>query len=209
MVVRTPSPRSNPRAAKVVTHVRRLQLPLTPWAPEVHDHMGATISESVLQAGLHYESVVAPRIARLRREHPEATTTSAFQRLLARIDAGTLLSFKGPKPATIHALTGLLAREGVEREEELRAWLEDPEHRHALREVRGVGAKTIDYLKMLCGVSVCAVDVHVRRFLEEAGVVVRDYEDALAVMTAAAAALGIDAGTLDQAVWQAMASRRR
>src|ERR1700739_2726243 len=43
-----------------------------------YDHMGATISDSILQAGLTYESVVRPRIKHIRANYPEGRTTSAF-----------------------------------------------------------------------------------------------------------------------------------
>lgn len=45
-------------------------------------HMGATLTDAVLQAGVNYAHVVQPRVERVRSRYPEATTASAFLALL-------------------------------------------------------------------------------------------------------------------------------
>jgi endonuclease III len=71
--------------------------------------------------------------------------------------------------------------------------------------VRGMGPKTIDYFRILCGEQdTAAVDVHLTRFLERAGVRVRDYDHARAVIAEAAALLGVPAARLDHSIWTYM-----
>lgn len=53
------------------------------------------------------------------------------------------------------------------------------------------------------------VDVHPVRFLEQAGVRVRDYEQAREVIAGAAAQLGVSAAVLDHSIWTYMSGARR
>lgn len=48
-----------------------------------YDHMGATIADAILQSGLKYDSVVRPRIKKIREIYPQANTTSAFLKFTA------------------------------------------------------------------------------------------------------------------------------
>jgi 3-methyladenine DNA glycosylase/8-oxoguanine DNA glycosylase len=106
-------------------------------------------------------------------------------------------------------LTWFLVNQGIEMEADLQAWLDRPGNASLLLELRGVGPKTVDYVKMLVGLPAVAVDRHVRAFVEEAGVSCRAYEDIGAVVECAAAELGVSAGALDVAIWTYMSSGRR
>ncbi|WP_437593683.1 hypothetical protein [Sorangium sp. So ce1000] len=174
---------------------------------EIHAHMGATISEAVLQAGINYETVVKPRIERLRAHHPEAVTTTAFLDLMRRIEPSTLLGFRGRKPLLVRLTAELLREVNVETEADLRLWLARDESQERLKRLSGIGDKTIDYFRMLCGIRTCAIDVHVLRFIEAAGVVVTGYADAKTVVTRAAELLLIDPATFDHCIWETMKRR--
>ncbi|WP_437826291.1 hypothetical protein [Sorangium sp. So ce1153] len=174
---------------------------------EVHAHMGATISEAILQAGISYETVVKPRVERLRARHPEAATTTAFLDLLRRIEPTRLLDFRGRKPLLVHRTAELLRDGEVETELDLRSWLESNENQERLRRLGGIGDKTIDYFKMLCGARTCAIDVHVLRFIASAGVEVTGYADAKAIIGRTADLLSVDPATLDGCIWEYMKRR--
>jgi hypothetical protein len=74
--------------------------------------MGAVIADAVLQAGLNYRTVVAPRVERIAREYPEAATTSGFIALAGRIGFDKLLRWDHPeKPRRAHSVAFLLHQE--------------------------------------------------------------------------------------------------
>lgn len=172
-----------------------------------YDHMGAIISEAILQAGINYRNVVVPRIEALRREHPQARTTSAFADLLLKVGAPELLAFGGEKPERVEVLTRFFLDEQVETEADLREWLTSEANLSRLRQLPGVGPKTADYLQILAGLDTSAVDRHLALFLEEAGVAANTYQERKAVIDAAAALLGVDRAVLDYSIWRYMSDR--
>lgn len=84
-----------------------------------YGHMGATLTDAVLQAGVRYETVVRPRVQKLLRDHPDARTTSAFAALLRDRGAAEILTWKGRKLETLDQLVAFLLREQIETEPEL------------------------------------------------------------------------------------------
>jgi thermostable 8-oxoguanine DNA glycosylase len=122
----------------------------------------------------------------------------------------------------MEAVAELFIAEHVETESDLRVWLcGEPAggddagaacraHVAKLAAVRGIGPKTIDYFKILCGEQdTAAVDVHLMRFLELAGAHARDYVQAREVIAGAAAELGVSAARLDHSIWTYMGKAGR
>src|SRR5947207_1421279 len=62
-----------------------------------YDHMGATLTDTVLQAGLNYRSVVLPRVNHILTTYPYAVTTSGFWQLACEIGPGELLRWSHPE----------------------------------------------------------------------------------------------------------------
>jgi hypothetical protein len=175
-----------------------------------YDHMGAIICDSILQAGLNYATVVAPRVRQLMARWPTARRTSAFASMSKRLGLASVLNWRDPeKPRRIVELTAFFAGERIETEHELRNWLTIAGHAETLLSVRGVGPKTIDYIKSLVGVQTVAVDRHVRAFVERAGLRLRTYEDVRTVTCAAADILGHEYCALDHAIWSYVSQGRR
>lgn len=61
--------------ARLAEYIRRLadfRLERSPAGN--YNHMGATITEMILQAGIDYRSVVVPRVQNILRRYPEAAT---------------------------------------------------------------------------------------------------------------------------------------
>src|ERR1700739_2634931 len=102
---------------------------IVPVVPVNHGyvHMGATLSDAVLQAGLNYNFVVKPRVLRLLRDYPTATTTSQFLDLIAKFGAGGLLNCKHPeKLSRLIAIANFMYVRSIETENYLRGWLQVP-----------------------------------------------------------------------------------
>jgi hypothetical protein len=183
--------------------------------------MGATITDAVLQAGLRYETTVWPRVQHVMTI-PEAMTTSGFLRALRERGGEEVVHWTHPeKLGRMEAVAELFVAEGVETESDLRRWLcREPRtgggaagdvdaacraNVAKLAAIRGMGPKTIDYFKILCGEEdTAAIDVHLMRFLERAGIKVRGYDHARRVVAEAAPLLGVSAARLDHSIWTYM-----
>lgn len=165
-----------------------------------YDHIGACLTDSVLQAGLKYETVVEPRVHEVLAME-EARTTSGFKALLDREGTKKVLRWKDDaKPECLEELVGLLLDEGVETEWGLKAWL-NLDNDHKLRAIKGIGPKTVDYIKMLVGIHTVAVDRHIRKFVEQAGYEVNSYKQVRDLVSQTANELGTDPSSLDHSIW--------
>ena len=117
-----------------------------------YGHIGATLTDAVLQAGINYKKVVQPRAERVRDAYPEAQTTSGFAHALEQFGVGRVLNWgSGPKPERLQALVSLLLQNGIETENQLRIWLENPANLQRLRQIKGIKDKTAHYLHILVG----------------------------------------------------------
>src|SRR5438552_5608244 len=135
-----------------------------------YGHIGATLTDAVPQAGINYKKVVQPRAERVRDAYPEAQTTSGFAHALEQFGVGRVLNWgSGPKPERLQALVSLLLQNGIETENQLRIWLENPANLQRLRQIKGIKDKTAHYLQILVGAQAVAVDGHLFQFLAEAG----------------------------------------
>jgi predicted house-cleaning noncanonical NTP pyrophosphatase (MazG superfamily) len=176
---------------------------------EAYTHMGAVLTDAILQAGLNYEHVVLPRVNKIKAI-PLAKTTSGFLAVLESNGADKLLNWSNTeKPARLLAITRFFQAEKVETTEELRIWLQNDENKPRLKQQRGVGDKTADYFKILVGISTSAVDRHLIKFLEEAGMPVQTYQEAQMLIHAAADIVGVDYAELDHNIWKFMSSRSK
>lgn len=200
-------------AEKVAAYAREVGLAiLEPGAGWTH--MGALLADACLQPGINYKAVVLPKVRALYAAWPEASTTTAFLRRLAVDDVGLVLGFRGRKLRVLSDLAVALREEDIETAQDLRLRLQDPSQvahlRHRLLQVHGVGEKTVDYLGILAGVQErVAVDVHLRKFVEDAGITQQGYAQVAAVIRDAALLLHCPAAALDAAIWRYMSSRPR
>lgn len=174
--------------------------PIAQKAP--YYHMGATITDSILQAGLNYQHVVYPRVLNLFTKFSNYTTTRDFIILMQVVSLTELINWKkGEKLKRIKDLSSFLFKNGIENEDQLAVWLTKSEHIERLREVNGIGPKTIDYLKMLSGVQTIIIDRHLFGFLELAGISNRSYNDANLIYSKASELLGMSKYEMDRGVW--------
>ncbi|WP_316153081.1 hypothetical protein [Cupriavidus sp. BIC8F] len=173
-----------------------------------YNHMGATVADAVLQANLRYSTHVKPRVNRILAEYPVARTTTAVLALLRTISATDFLNWRGQDRADrfCHVLS-LFASQGIDDEADLRNWLTGNDSPSKLRSIKGIGPKTVDYFRILVGVSTSAIDRHLRNFLWLAGLVPKGYGEDQAIINAAADILGIDRAHFDHSIWHYMSKR--
>jgi len=170
----------------------------------LHRHMGAIITDVILQSGLNFETVVKPRVQKILNL-PEAATTSGFLKIIEKTGLNALLDWRdAEKPRRVIEVTKLFAREGVETPEQLKVWLENGENVAKLDAVKGVGSKTLDYFRFLSGIPTAAVDRHMLNFLKKASISVSGYNEAKNVINHAADILGKNRCCLDQSIWTYM-----
>lgn len=176
---------------------------------KTYSHMGATISDAILQAGLNYANIVLPRVRSLAVTYPDFRTTSEFIVLFQTIPLAELINWKSTtKLDRIVDLSWFLHSAKVENEEDLAIWLECEKNVQEIMSISGIGDKTVDYLKMLSGSQAIPIDRHLFKLLELSGVKTSSYNHASTVYTQVANAIGIEKYTLDRNVWGFMSSRR-
>ena len=168
-------------------------------------HMPATLTDSVLQAGMNYKTVVYPRVCHVLQKYPDYRTTCDFIILFQTIPIGEIIQWKNQKKQdTICSLAWFLYDAGVSTEDDLGKWIMDDRNAESLLEISGIGRKTVDYLKLLSGQQAIPVDRHMFQFLEMAGIHLTDYVAASMILKKAAAELGIGESVLDAVIWEYM-----
>lgn len=170
-----------------------------------YDHIGATVADAVLQANNKYSTHVKPRVNRILAQYPETRTTSSVLRLLESTAATEFLDWRGiDRAERFRQVLTLFAAESIEAESDLREWLSQESNLRKLRAIKGFGPKTVDYFKILVGVSTSAIDRHLLRFLELAGLTPCGYLDAQAIINTTADILSVDRAYFDHSIWQFM-----
>ncbi|NTE84957.1 hypothetical protein G6M12_25750 [Agrobacterium tumefaciens] len=169
----------------------------------VYDHMGALLADSVLQAGLNYNSVVRPRVEAILARFPQCDRTSALLPVVGDGKTAAFLNWThSEKIGRFEALVRFLDRSSIETVSDLAEELNHPRFVELLREVRGVGPKTVDYMGCLVGLDSVAVDRHVRTFARRVGVVNEDYDFLKSVFCCAADLLSLSRRQFDAWVWR-------
>ena len=175
-----------------------------------YQHIGATLIDGVLQAGLNYKTVVKPRVDIVLSTYPDHKTTSMFLNLCIEEGIKKIISWKDDrKPDLIMTLLLLLQKEGVETCREFTFWLNDGQNRDKLRSIKGIGPKTIDYFKILLGQESVAVDVHLKKFILLANIELSGYEEIKTLITKSANILGVKVFVLDYSIWKYMSNKQK
>ena len=196
------------KAEKLIQYIAETEhnfVPVTQRTP--YNHMGATIVDSILQAGLNYKTVVYPRVKKLLLFYPDYKTTCDFLILIQTIPLTNLINWTNEvKINRIKELSWFLYNNSIETEANLAIWLEGNENKQKLKQIKGIGNKTVDYLTMLSGKPAIAIDRHLFKYLEYAGVVVKSYEEANKIYSYVANQLNMTFYELDKKIWTYMSS---
>ena len=174
-----------------------------------YEHMGATIVDGVLQSGLNYKTVVKPRVVSVLTNFPTHTTISSFQSLCEEKGIKNVIAWKDDKkPNLILTLLSFLKAEKVETCQQFSTWLDQEQNVHKLRAIKGIGPKTIDYFNILLGKQAIAVDVHLKHFVQMAGIRLFNYDEIKNLIMEVADHLNIKPSLLDHSIWKYMADSK-
>jgi hypothetical protein len=197
--------------ARLVEFIHTLQgFRVIAQADGCYDHMGATLIDAVFQAGINYDNVVRARVERIRTSEPEARTTSGLSAMIAQRGASSVVDWReGKKTRTLRDLIDVLRANNIETESDLRIWMTREESCEQLKRIKGIGKKTIDYLKILCGLETVAVDRHLQKFVIMAGLPATDYDEIKNLIVEAADVLSVPYSHLDHSIWRFMSTRER
>lgn len=171
-------------------------------------NMAATLTDSVLQAGMNYKTVVYPRIYNILSKFSDYKTTCDFIILFQTIPIEEIIQWKNKrKQETICDLTWYLYNCNINTEDDLAEWILDERNAESLLDINGIGRKTIDYMKLLSGQQAIPIDRHMFQFLEIAGVLTTDYIEASRILRKVASVLKIGENVLDKTIWNYMSQK--
>jgi len=170
-------------------------------------NMAATLTDAVLQAGMNYKNVVYPRICNILTKYEDYKTTCDFIILFQTIPIQKIINWKNvSKQQSICELAWVLYEQKVENEDDLAHWIHNESNQERLLSIKGIGYKTVDYLKLLSGQEAIPIDRHMFRFLDMANVVVSGYKEASRVLCNVAKMLKISESALDKIIWEYMSN---
>ena len=103
-------------ASKLITYLESISdFTIVDYIDGNYGHMGATIADAILQAGINYDTVVRPRIHKILEKYPDTKTTSDLWHLILHEGIKNILVWKDDdKPNRAIALTELFMSEGIE-----------------------------------------------------------------------------------------------
>lgn len=172
-------------------------------------NMAATLTDSVLQAGVNYNRVVYPRVRVIIQKYTNYVTTCDFIILFQTIPIGDIIQWNNKrKQDTICDLAWKLYENDINTEDDLAEWIIDDSNVDKLLKIKGVGRKTVDYLKLLSGKQAIPIDRHMFQFLRFAGINTTDYLEASKILRKTADTLQIDESILDKVIWNYMSKKR-
>ena len=172
-----------------------------------YGHIGATIADTVLQANNKYDTHVTPRVQRILRQWPNATTVTAVLDVLRSVPTVTFLNWSGVDRAErFDHILRLLKSEQIETESDLQTWLMKEANVQKVRAIHGVGPKTVDYLKIMVGSQSIAIDRRLITFLGRAGIAIKpgDYDTAREILRLTAVLLSVPQADFDHSIWRYM-----
>lgn len=169
-----------------------------------YENMAALLADVSLQAGIDYHRVVRPRVQAILAKYRICDRTQDVVSLLQKVSAAELLQWRNPEKLTrFTGILRVLVESGVGDVRDLALWLGTPNARRRLLEISGVGDKTFDYLRLLCGIVSFPIDRHFARFLRLAGVDVRHsgYERAQQLLLDSCVEIGIEPHVAERSLW--------
>jgi hypothetical protein len=201
-------------AKKLVNYVHSLNDNFKITKAEPLKHIGAIITDAVLQVGHRWKTHVGPRVERIENSYPEAGTISGLLSLLRSKGAQDLLNWNGIDAQERFRQTAeFFAREQIETVDDLHKWLQSEDNRDRLvtqsprddkAGIAKIANKTADYYRVLVGLpDAVAIDTYIKEFLTKAHIDTRKYkyEELRTIVQLAAKQMGIRPVDLDQSIW--------
>lgn len=193
---------------KLIQYIKKTNIEIENHkASIVYDHMGAIIVDSILQAGLNYQTVVLPRVKLLIEKYASFTSCISFNMLIDIFGVDEIINFKNKrKNMLIKEVTIFLINNKVNDVFDFSKFLKNQKNITNLLAIKGIGNKTIDYMKKLVGVDTMPIDRHMINFLNMAGVSVKGYHEIQEIYIQTAKELNINLTSLDKTIWNYMSN---
>jgi hypothetical protein len=173
-----------------------------------YNHLGALLTDIVLQPGLNYNSVVRPRVARVLYEFSYASTTPLLMSITKVYGAEYFLNWKNSiKTGRFLKVLSFCRSHYIYDERDFCKFLLIEKNRNQFLEINGVGPKTTDYALKLMGAESVAVDRHILNFVKQSGITVNDYGTVKKIVEYAADLLCISRTKVDTFVWHTMSRK--
>jgi endonuclease III len=173
-----------------------------------YNHIGALLTNIVLQAGLNYNSVVKPRVNKLLLLYPEINTTKKFKDLIDHQGLSNLIDWQHHiKLNRIYELIQFLLANNINTCVDFKIYLLESSNHQKLMEINGVGPKTVDYLLKLLNFDVVAVDRHINSFVQMAEIETPNYIYTKKTVEYAADFLSVSRTSLDYSIWSYMSKK--
>lgn len=174
------------------------------------NHVGALFTDTILQAGVNYRSVVWPRVSHVLEAFPYATTVSAFAEVLDNYGTANVLRWSNEeKTHRMDELVWFCLVNRIETSRQLTDFLKYDSNVQKLKDIHGIGNKTCDYLKRLLGFDTVAVDRHIRSFMESADIYCNDYFEIKEIVEYAADFMEKTRRELDYSIWSYMSRKEQ
>lgn len=174
-----------------------------------YNHLGALITDCILQSGLNYRTVVLPRVNYVLNNFKDANTLSGFCKEIDRITIENVILWTHPqKIDRIYSLINFLKIYKIENCDSLRSFLLIRSNQKKFLNIKGIGPKTLDYVLKLLNCDVIAVDRHISTFVSLANINSSNYYETKKIVEYAADFLEISRGDLDYTIWYYMANLR-
>ena len=175
---------------------------------EYISQIGALFTDTILQAGVNYRSVVWPRVAHVLDTFPYATTVSIFAEILEDYGTANVLHWSNvEKTQRMNELVLFCLDHQIETSRQLTEFMRYEHNVNMLKDIHGIGNKTCDYLKRLLGFDTVAVDRHIRSFIESANICCDDYFDIKEIVEFAADFMEKTRRELDYSIWSYMSRK--
>lgn len=172
------------------------------------NHIGAILTDAILQSGVNYKYVVWPRVQHILNTYPFANTVSSFLEILDDYGTANVIHLANKvKASRLHDIALFCQLNGLETTKHLTEFLKIDSNVALLKHINGIGDKTCDYIKRLLGFDIVAVDRHVRSFIESADIMYSDYNDIKDVVEFAADFMDCTRRMLDYSIWKYMAEK--
>jgi hypothetical protein len=170
-----------------------------------NNHLGAVLTDIVLQAGLNYKTVVFPRVLQVYNNYNEASDLDSLVTTINKIGLESFLNWKNHiKLKRFQSIIDFLIENSIQTSNELLIHLNSGSNLKRFLSIPGIGNKTIDYFFKLMHVETIAVDRHIINFLNQADIDFNSYQSAKRIVEFTADMLNVSRRDIDYSIWNYM-----
>jgi hypothetical protein len=172
-----------------------------------NNHLGAVLTDIVLQAGLNYRTVVLPRVLHVYNEFNTAKNLDGLIDTINEIGLENFLNWQNEiKIKKFQLVIDYLTSNSIQTTNELLKHISIEPNLKSFLSIQGIGNKTIDYFFKLMHVETVAVDRHIINFLHQANVNYYNYHSAKKIVEYTADILNISRRDIDYSIWNYMSN---